>query len=498
MPELRIAYVPASIVGLNLEAEEAESTLEEGNEMSDGHTSDSADDTRSRSVSPLKRRALSRYDPTEVEKIWVLETFAKVGVPFTVESWEEEMRNPKKFASRKAIVKQALAKGGMKKGALDPFVKITKPSIERSMRTPYFGTDERTMPPVFLAPALGKICDRPSKPAARKAKSTIASPKGSETCAPPPATKVSKTRAKASPMAKSSAASLQADVDINPWTLSRRPSDTFNISLPRGARYSALGIYGPSETFYTTNDRNKEVPLINCKPGLTMPYPYPSPSEDRKHSRSPSPPSEHNALQQVKTAEMQGLRELGTLNDFSSKPQSPSTNEVDSPSPHKKRTSPTSETELLKLRQLQTPTTVRRTLTSNQLEDLPDNEDRYALKPLSSQRVNRRLEFTSPTKPVQASPASVSSSLPSPSILLSPPSKPATEVSVEIASLPPAGGLDVFPVTPSRRTTGKGRSRRMVALRESLVGTWKEVDIWEAGARKKVYEGVEVLDMSST
>lgn len=496
MPELRIAYVPTSIVGLDLEAEEADRTFVEGNEISEGHISDSADEPRSRSTSPSKRRAPSRYDPTQPDKIWVLETFVKIGIPLTVESWEEEMRNPKKFASRKATVKQVLAKGGMKKGALDPFVKITKPSIERSMRIPSFGTDERTMPPVFLAPSIDSVHKGSSKPAAREAISIIASPRSSETSVPPRATRVSKCRAKASPMAKSPMVSIQADVDINPWTLSRRPSDTFKVPLPRGARYSALGIYGPSETSYATDEGSDMTQPHDSMSGLASPSP--SPSADRKHRRSSSPPSEHDVVEQVKPAEMSGMREPRKLNGASTKPRSPSTNELDSPSPNKKRTPTTDETELLELSQLHTPTTVRRTMTSNQMVDSPDNEDRYALKPVSSQMVNRRLEFTPPRKPVQGTPASVSSSLPSPSFLMLPPSKPATEVSVEIASLPPAGGLDVLPVTPSRRTTGRYRSRRMIALRESLVGTWKEVDICEAGAQKLVYQGVEILDMSST
>jgi len=86
--------------------------------------------------SPKKKRSPSSYDPTQLEKIWLLETFVKVGVPLKVEDFEETFRNATKYeamkAARKRTEQQAKMKkrapnGGMPKGALDAFTRVMKP-----------------------------------------------------------------------------------------------------------------------------------------------------------------------------------------------------------------------------------------------------------------------------------------------------------------------------------------------------------------------------------
>ena len=99
-PELRIAYIPADVVGLDLAAEEVGPAEPEASDEDVEDGAESGNESRQRSRSPTKRPFT--YDPTQVEKIWMLETFVKLGAPLLVETWEEDMRNPKKFASRKA------------------------------------------------------------------------------------------------------------------------------------------------------------------------------------------------------------------------------------------------------------------------------------------------------------------------------------------------------------------------------------------------------------
>ena len=108
-PELRIAYIPADIVGLDLSTEEEGDFQGYINDVSGDEQPVSGGETRGRSESPTKKRGPSTYEPTAIEKIWVLETYLKLGVPLLVETWEEEMRNPKKFATRKAREKKVLS-----------------------------------------------------------------------------------------------------------------------------------------------------------------------------------------------------------------------------------------------------------------------------------------------------------------------------------------------------------------------------------------------------
>ncbi len=490
MPELRVGYVPASIVGLNLELEQADSTFERDAELSGGHLSDSADEPRSRSDSPSKTRAPSQCDPTQPDKIWLLETFVKIGIPLTVETWEEEMRNPKKFASRKVRAKHALAKGGIKNGTLDPFVTTSKPGIDRTSEI------NMAMPPVFLAPATDWVYKGLPKATTQRAKQTTVS-EGAQRKAAIPVTQAAKPSTKTMPIERSSLNSITADKDVNPWTLSRRPSDTFQVTLPKGTRYSALGIFASPQDAHKKNEGLQDAPH-----GYKSRHASPcvSPSTLRKHARPPSPPSNPDISNHLENAHSHDLREPKVPNPAAGIAfPSPSATELNGPSPHKKRSpTTTAKAKAPKPAQLQTPTTMQRTLLSINIIDIPDSDNHDALKPLSSHRINRKIDFTSPTKALDSSPATTStSSLPSPSSLLCPPSRPNTRINpVEIAPFPPLViGPDMAPSTPSRRSRGHPRSKRMIALRESLVGTWKEVDEDEARARKTVYQEVDVLDL---
>ncbi|KAI4126286.1 MAG: hypothetical protein LQ347_005034, partial [Umbilicaria vellea] len=229
-PELRLAYIPADIVGLDLEKEKPDAVRLDECSDSDHGASGSGDDERDRSTSPVKsrsasptKRAASTYDPTLPEKVWVLETYAKIGVPLTVETWEENMRNPKKFASRKAREKSTIAKAGMKKGAMDAYVKVTKPGITRTAKvvdTVPKDSGRFDLPPNFLAPVVAAV---PASPAKSKVRG------GSRAQVPPSInTTPKKSSPKPKPVQQPTSAPSPNDNTINPWTLARRPSDTMN------------------------------------------------------------------------------------------------------------------------------------------------------------------------------------------------------------------------------------------------------------------------------
>ena len=135
VPELRVGYIPKDVVGLDLEAE-----LQAEKDIPVTHTAIFSSDDEPEPTSETepaissagasrRKRGPSRYDPTKPEKEWFPETYVKLGVPLTVESWEAEMRDPKKFATRKVRAKSKL-KGGMRKGAIEPFLRVRKPGYQ--------------------------------------------------------------------------------------------------------------------------------------------------------------------------------------------------------------------------------------------------------------------------------------------------------------------------------------------------------------------------------
>jgi Holliday junction resolvase YEN1 len=175
MPEMRVIYQPLEVVGIDLDEEQDDDIHDYGRDglapllEDDQIEAYASDDAAAIDDSPRKRGP-SLYDPTKADKLWVAETLVRIGVPLTSEDYDESLRDPRKFLKQKATAKKAAAKttkptGGMRPGALDPFVEISKRSTRNTTKTPgeVLGDSELSrekLPPAFLAPAL----DSPKSP----------------------------------------------------------------------------------------------------------------------------------------------------------------------------------------------------------------------------------------------------------------------------------------------------------------------------------------------
>ncbi|KAL8996303.1 MAG: hypothetical protein Q9169_004142 [Polycauliona sp. 2 TL-2023] len=389
VPELRIAYTPAEIVHLDWETETPDNDF--GNVGDSENEVQEVDDERSRSQSPIKRGA-STYDPTAPEKLWVLESYVKFGVPLMVENWEEAMRDPKQIVTRKARERVALSKkrnppGAMKPGAMDVFVKTMKPGIDR--RKP---AKELDLPLGVLVPSLAAD----SIPASAKSPRKGVSKKAQALERPIPLTpkKPSLARVSRSSPRRSSSS---FDNHVNPWTLSKRPPETLNTKLPRGTRFSALGIYGSSAP---------STPSSSNKPGA----------------------SDMDNSIQLLTPTSSGSRE-------------------------------------------------------RHIDD-PIQQEVSTLTP--SKRVNRKLDFTAEAIPATHSLPGTPESLPSPSMLVSAYQPNLAEGDQH------NGAMQQPPGKPAIQKIK--RTRELLALRESLEGTWRDVKPWEIerGYVKRVYNSVEL------
>ena len=141
IPELRVAYIPQDVVGLDVEAELQEekdilvthTAIYSSDEEADGGSE--VEDSLSTTENPRKRRGPSKFDPTKPDREWFPETYVKLGVPLMVENWEAEMRDPKKFATRKIRAKTKL-NGGMRRGAIEPFLRVSKPGLRNRASSP--------------------------------------------------------------------------------------------------------------------------------------------------------------------------------------------------------------------------------------------------------------------------------------------------------------------------------------------------------------------------
>ncbi|KZL78954.1 flap structure-specific endonuclease protein [Colletotrichum incanum] len=133
IPELRVAHIPADIVGLDLsqELDEVVSFDRQGLALNSDDEFEAAVDGDTETAGG-KTRAKSTFDPTVAELIWLPESLIKLSAPLTVEDWEEKQRSkalPR--ASRKTAKttkinnKKATRATLHEAGALDKWVQIT-------------------------------------------------------------------------------------------------------------------------------------------------------------------------------------------------------------------------------------------------------------------------------------------------------------------------------------------------------------------------------------
>ncbi|KAI7686315.1 hypothetical protein KC322_g12778 [Hortaea werneckii] len=120
--ELRISFIPSSLVPLDLSLEEEDDELmppsasqtpaDDNNE-----TPTPASDSESESLpppptSPTKKRNFKPYDPDLPEKIWILKPFLQLGCPLLVEDWEASSRDPKSFLKQRRKAREVGNRGG--------------------------------------------------------------------------------------------------------------------------------------------------------------------------------------------------------------------------------------------------------------------------------------------------------------------------------------------------------------------------------------------------
>lgn len=147
--ELQMDMLPIDVVGLDLLAEEpnpplpsqevipSQNTLHSGDEGDDPEVT-----TEAAPPTPSKSRVTRRYDPFAIEKVWVFETVARLGVPEVVNKWDKEQAAkankaaPKKPSNRRTgPKKKGPIDAGMKRGSILKYGTLTKEKSHLSSPT---------------------------------------------------------------------------------------------------------------------------------------------------------------------------------------------------------------------------------------------------------------------------------------------------------------------------------------------------------------------------
>ncbi|KAK2008797.1 hypothetical protein LZ32DRAFT_609076 [Colletotrichum eremochloae] len=133
IPELRVAHIPASIVGLDL-SQEAEGVVpydRQGLALNSDDEFEAVLDGDAETASG-RTRARSTFDPTLAELLWLPESLVKLSAPLTVEDWEEKQRSktlpraPRKTTKTKANNKKSTRPTSHEVDIIDKWVQTTK------------------------------------------------------------------------------------------------------------------------------------------------------------------------------------------------------------------------------------------------------------------------------------------------------------------------------------------------------------------------------------
>ncbi|KAF1930014.1 uncharacterized protein M421DRAFT_419045 [Didymella exigua CBS 183.55] len=147
--ELRVSFTPIELVKINLEDEEPddESELPPSLQQGAGEDEDLPLDLEDDVEDGPKKRGPTKFDPYKAARVWVMETFVKVGVPLKVQDWEAERQTkqkPRRAASQdpgkaapkpKATARRTKAALEASQAGIQSFAKVTKPG-SRLLRAP--------------------------------------------------------------------------------------------------------------------------------------------------------------------------------------------------------------------------------------------------------------------------------------------------------------------------------------------------------------------------
>jgi Holliday junction resolvase YEN1 len=149
--ELRVSFTPIELVKINLDDEEPDDDFElpPPSQQGPGDDEDLALDLEDDVEDGPKKRGPTKFDPCKAARVWVMETFVKVGVPLKVEDWEAERQTkqkPRRAASQepgRAAPKPKTTARRTKTApeaqvGIQTFAKVTKPGSKslRASKTP--------------------------------------------------------------------------------------------------------------------------------------------------------------------------------------------------------------------------------------------------------------------------------------------------------------------------------------------------------------------------
>ncbi len=164
-PEVRLSFIPNEIVQLDL-ASEPEEVVEGFSRTGIALNDDDDDFEEDPAVelgaeAPKGSSARKAFDPSQPDLVWVPEAVARIGIPLTMEDWEEKQQLKAQRAAARAAKKTKAKPSDMPAGALDQYVTVTKKVAKKATKDSGSGLD--LSPPKVTTPRATRAKSKPSK-----------------------------------------------------------------------------------------------------------------------------------------------------------------------------------------------------------------------------------------------------------------------------------------------------------------------------------------------
>ncbi|KAI2615154.1 hypothetical protein GGR54DRAFT_614227 [Hypoxylon sp. NC1633] len=213
-PELRISFIPTKIVGYDFQ-EEPDEVIDYGRDGLALNSDDEFEALAEEEGSEAVAKAGSRkaFDPTEPDLSWIPETVARLGIPITVENWEERQRAKVTARQKTKAPRQKGKSAGMATGALDKFIKVTKNNAQAAE----------------ISKGTTPTHPKPSSPSRIRSQLSISAVSTQNSLSPPasfqasqkarPTTRSSKQTKLSKSKSRNASPASRPDASTNPWTI---------------------------------------------------------------------------------------------------------------------------------------------------------------------------------------------------------------------------------------------------------------------------------------
>ncbi|KAG0643991.1 flap structure-specific endonuclease [Tuber brumale] len=243
--ELRISFIPGNVVKVNMDAE-ADDDVEVQPDDDDEFVQDGEDGTRKG----------KDYDPYTLERMWVLEVFARQSVPEMVEEYENQKPKAKKTTTSTTKKPRSTKSKDKSVEAIDTMLgysTISKPRTQQPTLSKYLlqgplpsssptrrTQREASVDLSSLTSHLSALQILEDDASTHSAPSPILASTPGRNPSRQPLTSNPSTQNHYPPPREQETSQEQENI----WNAPAWPCETVGLSPPRGRRYSALGIYG--------------------------------------------------------------------------------------------------------------------------------------------------------------------------------------------------------------------------------------------------------------